>query len=201
MILAFTGDEESGGWGIRTVISKRPELIDAGIALNEGGAPITGADGHVKMIRLQGAEKIYRDFTISAHGPTGHSSIPQKGNPLSIVCRRPWLNSENTNPRNASCRSRAHYYQAGLSDDPQMAKAMRALAAAKGKLPAWALNVIHQSPILSSPLSTTCVATMLEAGTKVNALPAEAHAMVQLPHLRLTKLGRTSACSPRKNHR
>ena len=45
VILAFTGDEESGGLGIRTMIEKHPDWLDADIAINEGGSPVNRSTG------------------------------------------------------------------------------------------------------------------------------------------------------------
>src|SRR5262249_35062727 len=63
-------------------------------------------------------------------------------------------------------------------EPPERAKAMRELAAAKGALPKRALDVLDADPVLSATLRTTCVATLLSGGTRVNALPAEARATV-----------------------
>src|SRR5262245_8157207 len=38
VILAWTGDEESGGEGIRHLLDTRPDLVDASVVINEGGA-------------------------------------------------------------------------------------------------------------------------------------------------------------------
>jgi acetylornithine deacetylase/succinyl-diaminopimelate desuccinylase-like protein len=177
VILAFTGDEESAGLGILSVLKTHPELLAAGIALNEGGSLVLGEDGKVKVVRLQVAEKIYQDFSLVAHGPTGHSSVPQKGNAIYRLAEA-LVKLGKYQPDERLIPATRPFYAAGINDDPRMAKAMRALAQAKGKLPPAALKVIHESPILTSPLSTTCVATMLQGGTKVNALPAQAQAMV-----------------------
>jgi acetylornithine deacetylase/succinyl-diaminopimelate desuccinylase-like protein len=53
---------------------------------------------------------------------------------------------------------------------------MRAVAESKGALPKQALAVLDADPMLAASLRTTCVAMLLSAGTRVNALPAEARA-------------------------
>src|SRR5262245_15472899 len=65
VILAWTGDEESGGKGIRHLIDTQPDLVDAAIALNEGGEPsLAAGDGRagssVPHISLQPADKTYQ---------------------------------------------------------------------------------------------------------------------------------------------
>ena len=47
-----------------------------------------------------------------------------------------------------------------------------------GKLPVKALKIIEADPQLAANLRTTCVATTLKAGTRVNALPAAASANI-----------------------
>ncbi len=59
-----------------------------------------------------------------------------------------------------------------------LADAMRSLASAKGALPRDALEVADRDPSLAANLRTTCVATTIEGGTRVNALPAEVRANV-----------------------
>ena len=76
MILALTGDEETGGLGIRYILKHRPELVNASVALNEGGGVVLGDNGKVKLVGLQMAEKTYQDFQASTKGTTGHSSVP-----------------------------------------------------------------------------------------------------------------------------
>jgi acetylornithine deacetylase/succinyl-diaminopimelate desuccinylase-like protein len=63
-------------------------------------------------------------------------------------------------------------------EEPEVAGAMRALAAAEGAPPADALAVLDKDPALAATVRTTCVATMLSGGTRVNALPAKATANV-----------------------
>ena len=90
MILAWTGDEESGGAGIQWLLANRPELVNAEIALNEGGGPRLDDAGKVQLVELQTAEKLYQDFEVTAHGPTGHSSIPLDDNAIAqrLGCTR-----------------------------------------------------------------------------------------------------------------
>jgi acetylornithine deacetylase/succinyl-diaminopimelate desuccinylase-like protein len=59
------------------------------------------------------------------------------------------------------------------------AKAMRAAADLKSEsIPPELLSVMDQHPLVRALTRTTCVATMLSGGTRDNALPVEAKAMV-----------------------
>ena len=56
---------------------------------------------------------------------------------------------------------------------------MRLLVATSfGPLPAPALAQLEQNPVMRANLRTTCVPTLLSGGTRVNALPAQAEAVV-----------------------
>ncbi|HLL53219.1 MAG TPA: M20/M25/M40 family metallo-hydrolase, partial [Myxococcaceae bacterium] len=87
VILAWTGDEESGGDGIRWLLKHHPEKVSAELAINEGGGVVLDASGKPKLISLNAAEKTYQDFTITARGTTGHSSVPLADNAILRLAR------------------------------------------------------------------------------------------------------------------
>ncbi|HZR80757.1 MAG TPA: M20/M25/M40 family metallo-hydrolase [Candidatus Binatia bacterium] len=178
VVLAWTGDEESGGLGIRWQLEHRPETIDAEIALNEGGAPILDEAGRVKLVEMQAAEKLYQDYTIRARGPTGHSSVPVPGNAIYRLARALDRLAQHQFPARLLPVTRAWLSARAPLEPPERAQAMSALAETKDQLPPDALRVVEADPTLAATLRTTCVATMLGGGTRVNALPAEATANV-----------------------
>jgi acetylornithine deacetylase/succinyl-diaminopimelate desuccinylase-like protein len=178
VILAWTGDEESGGSGIRQLLAEKPGAIEAAFALNEGGMIRLGEDGKPSWIELQTAEKSYQDYVVVARGETGHSSVPLPDNAIYRLARALTRLEGHRFPARLLPVSRAHFAARAPFEPPERARAMRALADAKGALPADALAVLDADPVLSASLRTTCVATLLSAGTRVNALPAEAQVTV-----------------------
>jgi acetylornithine deacetylase/succinyl-diaminopimelate desuccinylase-like protein len=179
LILAYTGDEEAGGRGIKYLLKTHPEWIDAGIALNEGGMPVNQENGGpVRNIDVQMAEKVYQDFIVTTHGVTGHSSIPKKDNAiyrLSQALAR--LGQYKLKPHLIPITR--SYYEKRMSLEPkEVADALQELMKKGDDLSQSSADVLMSDPLRASQLSTTCVATMLSAGTKVNALPAEATAMI-----------------------
>lgn len=178
VILAFAGDEESDSAGIQYLLEKRPELMNAEIALNEGGSIKLDENGQVHYLALQVAEKIYQDFILVAKGPSGHSSIPKAGNPIYRLARA-LDRLGNYKPKERLLPiTREYFRQRASLEKPPLSTAMLSLANSKGPLPEKALKLIRENPIHANMLSTTCVATLLTAGTKVNALPTEARASV-----------------------
>jgi acetylornithine deacetylase/succinyl-diaminopimelate desuccinylase-like protein len=178
VILAWTGDEESGGAGIQWLLEHDPESIAAELVINEGGGLVLGEDGKLKLVDLQTAEKIYQDFTVTARGPTGHSSVPLSENAIyRLAAGLERLGRHRFLPRLLPV-TRAYLAERANVEAPELAAAIRTLVSVDGPLPAAAVGVVDADPVLSALLRTTCVATLLTGGTRVNALPAEASANV-----------------------
>jgi acetylornithine deacetylase/succinyl-diaminopimelate desuccinylase-like protein len=178
IILALTGDEESGGAGIQYILKNRRDSVDAVMAINEGGEVELDEAGKVKMLNLQVAEKTYRDFELIAKGTTGHSSVPKADNAIYKLSKA--LSALEKSPRPAKLIpvTRAYYAERAKIEKEPLQSAMLSLAKSKGALPRKALALIEKNPVDWANLRTTCVATMLSGGTRVNALPSEAKANV-----------------------
>ncbi len=178
VILALTGDEESGGAGIRWLLEHRPDSVAAELALNEGGGVRLDERGKTSFIGLQAAEKIYQDFALVARGPTGHSSVPLADNAIYRLARALERLGGYRFPVRLLPVTREYFRTRAAVESEPLAGALRAAAAAQRTIPASALKVLEASPTLAAMLRTTCVATTLAGGTRVNALPAEARANV-----------------------
>jgi acetylornithine deacetylase/succinyl-diaminopimelate desuccinylase-like protein len=179
VIVAWTGDEERGGGGIRWLLEHAPDAIaDAEIVLNEGGRVTLGGDGRPRYLALETAEKIYQDFTLRAQGVTGHSSVPVEPNAIARLSRALARIADRPFPERLLPHTREFLRVRAATEPPDVARAIRALVAAKGPLPRDAVATLRKNPVLSALLHTTCVATQLEAGNAPNALPAEARANV-----------------------
>jgi acetylornithine deacetylase/succinyl-diaminopimelate desuccinylase-like protein len=176
VILALTGNEESNGTGITYQLEHDPASLDAVLAFNEGGGPEIGSDGKVGMVSVQMAEKLYSNFTLRAQGVTGHSSVPKPGNAIYKIARALDRLAAYHEPPKLSPIMRGYFAARSKFEVGEKSRAMAALG--NGKLPAQALKVLEADPVLASKLRTTCVATLVSGGTRVNALPSEAQANV-----------------------
>lgn len=178
VILAWTGDEESGGEGVKHLLAKKPESIMAGVALNEGGGLILGEGGKVAFAGVQVAEKTYQDYDLVATGKTGHSSVPHEDNAIYKLSRALARLGATKPPVRLLPATKAYFVARAPLETGEVAEAMRALGKAGAELPAEAVKTLEADPIEAANLRTTCVATLLSGGTRVNALPAEAKANV-----------------------
>jgi acetylornithine deacetylase/succinyl-diaminopimelate desuccinylase-like protein len=82
VILALTADEENGGDnGVAWLAQEHRDLLDAELAINEGGG---GAlrNGKPFYVSVQAGEKLYADFTLAVTNRGGHSSQPRADNAI-----------------------------------------------------------------------------------------------------------------------
>lgn len=194
VIVAWTGDEESGGAGVQWLLANQPESIRAGVVLNEGGGIVLDADGRPARVQLQTAEKTYQDFTLTTYGPTGHSAVPLGDNAIYRMSRALSRIGRHRFPARLLPVTRANLAARAKREKGDLARAMQRLATAKGALPADPLATADRDPVLSANLRTTCVATQIQGGTRANALPAEVTATINcriLPDESLQAVERT----------
>ncbi|MBI1860994.1 MAG: M20/M25/M40 family metallo-hydrolase [Deltaproteobacteria bacterium] len=178
LVLALTGDEESDGAGVQWLLKNRPDLLMSSIAINEGGGIVLDQEtGRVKFLSLQVAEKFYQDIEVTARGTTGHSSVPLPDNAIYRLSRALAHFDKQKSLPNLQPLIKSYLKERAKVEPAKVARAMLSLAG-NSKPPASALAVMESDPILSATIRTTCVATMLSGGTRVNALPAEAKANI-----------------------
>src|SRR5499426_1275158 len=178
IILALTADEElsdSPHNGVRWLLQNHRGLIDAELAINEGGG---GAlrNGRPFRLAVQLAEKIYQTYLLEVTDPGGHSALPRRDNPIYRLAQALRRIEQFDFPPRLNPVTRAVFERMAASETPDTAEAIRALLA--GRTDAEALAPLTNRPDYSAQMRTTCVATMLEAGHAENALPQTARATV-----------------------
>ena len=176
--LALTcGEETSGAFnGAEWLAKNKRDLIDAAYALNEGGGGRT--DGHGKVLNqtLQVGEKAYQDFTLTATNPGGHSSQPVPDNAIYELSAALLKVGAYEFPIEFNEVTKAYFAKSGKQRGGELGQAMQALVANPGDKAA--LAIVDKDKMLHSMLRTTCVATLVDAGHALNALPQRATANV-----------------------
>src|SRR5689334_25402850 len=82
LILALTADEEGGSFnGVEWLVKNYRDLIDAELALNEGGSGQM-RNGKYLINQVQASEKVYQDFRLETRNAGGHSSRPVRDNAI-----------------------------------------------------------------------------------------------------------------------
>jgi acetylornithine deacetylase/succinyl-diaminopimelate desuccinylase-like protein len=170
MVLCFTADEEAGGHqGAEQIVLQRPELLEG---CTEGIGEVGGFSATVRGRRVylvEAAEKGMAWMRLTATGHAGHGSMRHPDNAVTALAT-------------AVARIGAHQWPVRLTPS------MRVLLAAIGELagveatPDNAEELVEEfgsgARMLGAVIRHTTNPTMLDAGYKVNVVPAEATAHV-----------------------
>jgi len=178
IIVALTADEElsdSPHDGAKWLLQHHRDLIDAALAINEGGG---GAlkDGKPARLSIQLAEKVYQSYRLEVKDPGGHSSVPRPENAIYRLADGLRRLADFAFPIRLNPVTQAYFERVAATEAPTVADAIKALLA--GSSDARALAPLVENPGYNAQIRTTCVATMLEAGHAENALPQTARATV-----------------------
>jgi acetylornithine deacetylase/succinyl-diaminopimelate desuccinylase-like protein len=178
IIVALTADEELLDVptnGTDWLLKNHRHLIDAELALNEGGG-VALKNGKPLFNRLQASEKISVMYGLEVKNAGGHSAVPSKDNAIYQLSEGLTRLAKYDFPIKLNEATRGYFERMASLESGQDAEDMRAIlrdppdAAAAGRL--------SSRPAHNAQLRTTCVATRLDAGHADNALPQSARAVV-----------------------
>ncbi|HEY6640779.1 M20/M25/M40 family metallo-hydrolase [Povalibacter sp.] len=168
--LALTCGEESPNTfnGVRYLVEKHRDLIDAEFALNEGGGGrYDGKTGIYQYNGVQAGEKLYQDYTLETVNQGGHSSRPTPDNAIYQMSQALAKIQAYEFPIEFNDATRGYFDRYGGIVGGERGADMKAVATGD----AAAIARIKQDPSMNGMLHTTCVATMIDGGHALNALP------------------------------
>lgn len=179
VFLAVADEEAGGGHGVRYLLEHHPRDFEADLVINEGGFGVSGLLPDRPVFMVATAEKGCCWLRITASGQPGHGSVPHGRNPLEKLnaglCRL--LAEETTAPlppivlqyfRNLG-QNGWDFLQPFLDDNS----------------PDTLLELLNQSGLMAMPqiramVKNTISLTQIHAGSKVNVIPGEAEASVDI---------------------
>jgi acetylornithine deacetylase/succinyl-diaminopimelate desuccinylase-like protein len=179
VIFCAVADEETGGhYGAKWMLENHPEAVTCGELLNEGGAGMTMSSGATVM-GIQTAERGNVWIRVIAKGKPGHGSQDRPDAPTRRLIRA--LARLETSPRPLEMR-------------PQVRALLQALATSETGLRRWILQnldngwlldwlgprLVKEQPQLGQMLGSTINTTVLKGGAKVNVIPGEASAEIDI---------------------
>ena len=171
-------DEEVGGSGAAAAAAKlKAEGVRALFTLDEGSVVLRDTpiiNGPAILIGV--AEKGYATLKVTANAPGGHSSIPVRDNAIYAMSEALLKVRDHEFPQEFSDTTRVFFDRAGAARKDALGNAMIALA--KDPNDARAAALVNTDRAYHSMLRTTCVATMIEGGHALNALPQRVEANV-----------------------
>lgn len=177
LIIAFSGDEESGMTTTQLLAYERKDLARAEFALNSdaGGGDLT-ADGKPVVYLIQAAEKTYVTWDITVRNPGGHSSRPRPDNAIYDLADAIIKIQNLQFPVRWSEMTQVFFEETGQQLGGELGDAMIRFANNPQDKTASDRLAIESSYVGTT--RTTCVVTMLKAGHAENALPQSATATV-----------------------
>jgi acetylornithine deacetylase/succinyl-diaminopimelate desuccinylase-like protein len=178
IFLAEAGEEGDTTVGIDFMVEKHFREIDAEFCLTEGGGARL-ENGRVVTVSVQTTEKVPRRVRLVVNGTSGHGSVPRTDNALvhlsaAVAKLGTWETPMRLNDTTrtyferlagVSAPERAARYN-GLTDPRRSAAIQRYLA--------------ENEPRHYSMLRTSVVPTILKAGFRMNVIPSEAEATVDV---------------------
>lgn len=181
VILALTAGEETGGFvGVQWLVKNRRDLVDAEIALNEGGGLLTNADSTaIQAASIGVAEKAYQSYRLRAHGKGGHSAAPDpSGDPITSLARALVKVGEHRFPARVLPEVAGMLAAAATWEKPPLSEALLRVSKTAPRIDAEDEKVLANDRAYAGAIRTTCIATMLSASPADNVLPTNADAVV-----------------------
>ncbi|MFN9927497.1 MAG: M20/M25/M40 family metallo-hydrolase [Phenylobacterium sp.] len=176
--MALTCGEEGGNLlnGASWLAQNHRDLIDADLALSEGGGGDLDAQGRRLAVTVMAAEKIFASYTLEVTGPGGHSSKPRRENPITILGAGLERLGKLTFPTRLNENNRRYFAALQNRVDPGTARAIRDLLVNPDD-PLANAHLNHQVSY-NAILRTTCIPTLIEGGHAANAQPQRVRATI-----------------------
>jgi acetylornithine deacetylase/succinyl-diaminopimelate desuccinylase-like protein len=176
--LALTCGEEGGGFtnGASWLAQNHKDLIDAKIALTEGGGGDLDASGQRLAVTVMAAEKTTTNFTLELTGPGGHSSKPRNDN-IIVALGQALANLKSLSfPTQLNDANRAYLTALAPRVDAASGAAMRTILTTPQD--AAAIATLRGNVNWNAMLRTTCIPTLIEGGHASNAQPQRVRATI-----------------------
>ncbi|MFZ6819760.1 M20/M25/M40 family metallo-hydrolase [Undibacterium sp. Ji22W] len=180
LILALTCDEElvpAKFNGVEYLLKNHRNLIEAELALNEGGGGSLDKNGKPVRHGIQAGEKIFQSYSLEVTNTGGHSSVPRKDNAIYHLADGLSRLGKFDFPFRLTPTTRGFFETMSTLESGQLAADMKAILREPVDTEAVA-RLSANTPFYNASLRTTCVATMVNAGHAANALPQRAQANV-----------------------
>src|SRR5207253_8033471 len=168
LIVALTAGEETGGLvGVRWLAQNHRDLLDAELALNEGGSLLVAPDlSRMESVQIGVAEKTFQSYALTVKGKGGHSSVPPTDfDPVVTLARALQRVGSLRFPAKVLPESREGIALLAKREKPPLSTALEH-AAQTGAVSPQDDAVISQDRLANAQVRTTCVTTMLKAAPR-----------------------------------
>jgi len=178
IFLAESGEEGTTGPGIDFMANQHFDEINAEFALTEGGSA-TLENGRVTVVQIQTTEKVPRETHLVVRGTSGHGSVPRVDNALIHLSAAVAKVGAWETPMRLNDTTRTYFEKLAAISPPEKAARYNGLLDPK-RAPAIQRYLAVNEPQRYSMLRTSIVPTILKAGFRVNVIPSEAEATLDV---------------------
>ena len=174
ILLAEAGEEGTPQFGIDFMIEKHWDEIACEFALNEGG-DTPEEDGRVRYVGVSTTEKVPRGLIVTARGTSGHGSAPRMDNAIVHLSAAIAKIGTWEAPMRLNETTRRFFQQLAQISPPAKADLYRHV-----EDPAVQLKLHQTEPAYYSMLRTSLVPTIIKGGFRINVIPADAQAEIDV---------------------
>ncbi len=178
IFLAEAGEEGDTAVGIDFMVAQHFDQIDAEYALSEGGDGLL-ENGRARLVRVATTEKVPRRVSLTANGTSGHGSVPRTDNAVvhlaSAVAR---LGTWET-PMRFNETTLAYFQKLATIAPPENAVRYRALIDPQ-RAPTILRQLAEHEPRHNSMLRTSVTPTIVSGGFRMNVIPSQAEATIDV---------------------
>ena len=180
IFLAEAGEEGSTRVGIKYMTEQHSSAIDAEYCLAEGGG-VSRAGGKVKFASVQTLEKTPRAIDLVARGVAGHGSVPLRTNPIAHLAAAVARVAAWKPPVRLNDTTRAYFKRLAALSTPADARRYLDVIGSDARLVAAADEYfLEHEPRHASMIRTSISPNIFQGGYRVNVIPSEARATLDV---------------------
>jgi acetylornithine deacetylase/succinyl-diaminopimelate desuccinylase-like protein len=174
------GEEGAVRVGIQYMVDNHFEAINAEYCIAEGGG-VTRQNGQVKFASVQTLEKIPRAIQLTAQGVAGHGSVPLQSNSIVRLSDAVAKVGKWAPPIRPNETTAAYFKRLATISSPEEAQRYRDAISPDPKAAAAADAYLREhEPRHASMLRTSASPNIFNAGYRVNVIPSEATATLDV---------------------
>jgi acetylornithine deacetylase/succinyl-diaminopimelate desuccinylase-like protein len=185
IFLAEAGEEGSTRFGIQFMVNEHFAKVDAEFCFAEGGGMVRER-GQVKYATVQTLEKIPRAIELTARGPAGHGSVPLRTNAVAHLAAAVAKVAAWEPPISLNETTAGYFKRLANISPPEAAERYRNVLDPDPKISGPADEyLLEHEPRLAALLRHSVSPNIVQAGYRVNVIPSEAKATLDvrlLPH-------------------
>jgi acetylornithine deacetylase/succinyl-diaminopimelate desuccinylase-like protein len=178
IFLAESGEEGSVRYGIKYVVENHFSEIEAEYCLAEGGS-VTRKDGKIRFASIQTTEKIPYAVRLVARGPAGHGSRPLRTNAIVHLSQAVAKVAAWQPPMRLNDTTRTYFERLATVSTPEEAARYNGITDPTKSAAIQEYFAVNE-PGHYSMLRTSISPNIIQAGYRVNVIPSEAVATLDI---------------------